>query len=150
MKTILRISFVIVLLCLFALPVQGQEKERNYEYGSVWDITYIKTKPGHFDDLVNDHLANVYKKYLDAYIKDGKVLSYKILDIAWARDDEPNLILMVEYKDWATFDTPVEYWEGVSKKVQGSLDKAKQTYIDREEIRTIRGSKAAVEILFKK
>ena len=149
MKTILRISFVIVLFCLFAMPVQAQSEKRVYENGSVWTITYVKTKPGHFDDYLKD-LSMVWKKYLDEQIKDGKALSYKILNVAFARDDEPNLILLVEQKDWATFDTPIEYWEGVSKKVQGSLDKAEQASIDREQLRTLRGSTSAVELLFKK
>ena len=148
MKTILHISFVVVLLCLFVIPVQAQSEERAYEQGSVWTISYRETKPGHFDDYLED-LSNVWKKYLDENLKDGKVLSYKILSVSSPRDDEPDLILMIEQKDWAIFDTPDEYWDGVAKKVQGSLDKAQQAGIKREELRTLRGSQTAVELLFK-
>ena len=148
MRTILRISFVVVLLCLFVLPVQAQEKENVYENGSVWSISYIKTKPGHFDDYLKN-LSTTWRKILDEYKKDGKVLSYKVLDVVWARDGEPNLILMVEYKDWTTFDTPDEYWDDVQDKVLGSLEKAKQNMLSREDIRTLRGGKGAVELKFK-
>ena len=131
------------------MPVQAQSEERAYEQGSVWTISYIETKPGHFDDYLKD-LSNVWKKYLDENLKDGKVLSYKILSVSSPRDDEPDLILMIEQNDWAVFDTPDEYWDGVAKKVQGSLDKAQQAGIKRDELRTLRGSQTAVELLFKK
>ena len=148
MKTILRISFVVILLCLFVIPVQAQSSDRVYEQGSVWTISYVETKPGHFDDYLTN-LSNVWKKYLDENVKNGKVLSYKILSVNSPRDAEPDLILLVEQKDWAVFDTPDEYWDGVAKKVQGSLDKAKQANIKREELRTLRGSQTAVELIFK-
>ena len=148
MKTILRISFVIVLLCLFVLPVQAQS-DRVYERGSVWGITYVETKPGHFDDYLTD-LSKVWKKFLDAQIKDGLILSYKMLNIASVRDNEPNLILMVEFKNWATFDTPNEYYDKLTEKIMGSLEKADQSNIDRGELRTLRGDVTATELLFKK
>ncbi len=148
MKTILHISFVVVLFCIFVLPVQAQS-ERVYEQGSVWSVGYVETKPGHFDDYLTD-LSRVWKKYLDEQIKDGVVLSYKILNVTSPRDDEPDLMLLVEYKNWAVFDKPDEYWDGVLKKVQGSFDKAMQANIDREELRNLRGGVTAVELLFKK
>ena len=144
----LRICFMTVLLCLFVIPVQAQSEERAYEQGSVWSIGYIKTKPGHFDDYLMN-LSNVWKKNLDLYKKDGKILSYKVLNVNWAGDNEPNLILMIEWKDWATFDTPDEYWDEISNKIMGSLDKSKQANIKREELRTLRGGNVAVELLFK-
>jgi hypothetical protein len=61
MKTIMRISFVIVLLCIFVLPVQAQS-DRVYEDGSVWSISYIKTKPTHFDDYLKN-LNDTWRKY---------------------------------------------------------------------------------------
>lgn len=149
MKTILRISFVIVLLCLFVLPVQAQSDERVYERGSIWTISYVATKPGHFDDYLID-LSKVWKKFLDAQIKDGLILSYKMFSIASVRDNEPNLILMVEFKNWATFDTPDKYYDKLTEKIMGSLEKADQSNIDRGELRTLRGGVTAVELLFKK
>ncbi len=148
MKTIIRIGFVAIILCIFALPVQA-ESDRVYEQGSVWGISYIETKPGHFDDYLLD-LSNVWKKFLDEQIKDGIILSYKILNISAPRDNEPNLMLLVEFKNWATFDTPDKYYDDLTKKIMGSLDMATQSNIDREKLRSLRGSQTAVELLFKK
>ncbi len=149
MKTIIRLGSIIVLFCIFVMPVQAQSEERVYEQGSVWSIGYVKTKPGHFDDYLLN-LSNLWKRQLDLLKKDGKILSYKVFSVAWPRDDEPNLILMIEYKDWATFDTPDEYWDAITKKTLGSLDKANQANIKREELRTLRGGKVVRELLFKK
>ena len=83
----------------------------------------------------------------------GSYNSYGVISfgqsVAWARDDEPNLILMVEFKDWTTFDTPDEDWDDVNKKIAGSIDKAKKNALTREEMRTLRGSTGAVELRFK-
>ncbi len=149
MKIIIRLGIIIVLLCLFVIPVQAQSEERAYELGSVWSIGYAKTKPGQFDKLMNGHLANVYTKYYDEMIKDGTVLSYKILSVTWPRDNEPNLIFLVEFKNWAAFDSPPEYWDGIIEKITGTLDKATQSRIDREKLRTLRGDLVAEEIIFK-
>lgn len=145
----LRLGFVIVLFCLFALPVQAQSPDRVYERGSVWTITYVETKPGHFDDYLKN-LSGVWKIQLDALKKDGKILSYKVLSISSPRDKEPDLILMVEQPDWAIFDTPDEYWDELTMKTFNSLGEANQADIKREELRTLRGSQTAVELLFKK
>jgi len=147
MKTILRIGIVVVLLCLIVMPIQAQS-DRVYEGGSVWGITYVKTEPGYFDDYLKD-LSMVWKKYNDQYIKDGNVLSYKILNVDSPRDGEPNLILMVEFPNWATFDLKADYWDGVAKKVQGSLEKAKHAGIDRQKLRTIKGGLTVRELIFK-
>ena len=148
MKTILRLGFIIVLFCLFALPVQAQSQDRVYERGSVWTISYVETKPGHFDDYLKN-LSGLWKIQLDAFKEDGKVLSYKVLSISSPRDKEPDLILMVEQPDWAIFDTPDEYWDELILKIFSSLDEANQADIKREELRTLRGSQTAVELLFK-
>ena len=149
MKTILRLGFIIILFCIFAIPIQAQSSDRVYDRGSVWEIAYVQTKPGHFDDYLKD-LSNVWKVMLDELKKDGKIISYKVLSINSTRDNEPDLILMVEQKNWAVFDTPDEYYDGVINKVLGSQDKAKQANIKREDLRTLRGSQYAVELLFKK
>jgi hypothetical protein len=149
MKTTTRLGIIIVLLCLFALPVQAQSSDRVYERGSVWTISYVETKPGHFDDYLKN-LSGLWKIQLDALKKDGKVLSYKVLSISSPRDKEPDLILMVEQPDWAIFDTPDEYWDEITMKIFSSLDEASQADIKREELRTLRGSQAAVELLFNK
>lgn len=143
----IHIVLVLILFCVLAIPIQAQY-DRVYENGSVWAVSYIETLPGHFDDYL-ENLSNVWKKNLETLIEDEVVLSYKILSIPDPRDNEPNLILLVEYKNWSVFDMPNEYWDNVTMKTMGSLNEAKQANIKREELRKLRGGLTGVELIFK-
>ncbi len=48
--------------------------------------------------------------------------------------------LVVEYKNWAALDNLGGKLDAVSASVEGSLDKAQQSQIERAKIRTILGS----------
>ncbi len=92
----------------------------------------------------------MWRKYLEVQKKDGLLISYKMLNISFPRDGEPNLILLVEYKDWAAFDAGnAEYFEKIANKIQDSVKKAQQANINREDIRALRSSIVAQEIAFR-
>lgn len=140
---------IFILVALFALP-SAQADDRVYvDGGSVWTVSFIETKAGHFDDYIAD-LNQIWRRYLDAQKEDGDVLSYKMIPIAFPRDGEPNLMLMVEFKSWAAFDRGNDYFDKLAKKLQGGVDQATQSNIDREKLRNLRGGFAGQEITFKK
>lgn len=137
-----------LLIVLFAVS-PAQADDRVYEDGgSVWTVGYIETKPGHFDDYIAN-LNQIWRRYLDAQMEDGDVLSYKMIPIAFPRDGEPNLILMVEFKNWAAFDRGNDYFDELAERLQGGIDQATQSNIDREELRNLRGGLVGQEITFK-
>ena len=138
-----------ILLGLFVMTT-AQADDRVYEDGgSVWSVSFIETKPGHFDDYIAN-LNQIWRRYLDEQKKDGTVLSYKLIPIAFPRDGEPNLMLMVEFKNWAAFDVGNnEYFDKMAEKLQGGVDQATQSNIDREELRELRGGFVGREISFK-
>ena len=145
-----RLLCTLCFLLAFLAISTAQADDRVYnDGGSVWTVGFIETKPGHFDDYIAD-LNQVWRRYLDEQKKDGDVLSYKLIPIAFPRDDEPDLMLMVEYKNWAAFDRGNEYFDKIAEKLQGSIDKARQSNIDREELRNLRGGFVGQEITFKK
>jgi len=138
-----------VLLCtVITLNSYAQTSERAFEEGSVWAVSYVETKAGQFNDYIAD-LSNVWRKFLDHQKEDGLVKSYKMLSIPYTRDDEPNLILMIEYTNWAAFDNGVEYFEELASEIMGSMDNAQEANINRGELRALRGSLVAQEIMFK-
>ncbi len=59
-------------------------------------------------------------------------------------------MLMVEFKNWASFDRGNEYFDKLAEKLQGGVDQATRSNIDREELRSLRGGFAGREITFKK
>ncbi len=142
-------SLLVCVAALFAIGVSAQAADRVYDdTGSVWTVGYIETKPGHFDDYI-ENLHSIWKRYLDEQKKDGSVLSYKMIAVGFPRDGEPDLMLMVEYKNYAAFDRGNAYFDELAKKLQGGTKQATQSNIDREELRTLRGGWVGRELKFK-
>lgn len=139
----------VLCLALLTVSVVYADDHRVYEDGgSVWAISFIETKPGHFDNYIAN-LNQIWRRYLDEQKKDGMVLSYKMIPIAFPRDGEPDLMLMVEFKDWSVFNRGNDYFDELAEKLQGGIDAANQSNIDREELRSLRGGFAGQEIKFK-
>ena len=55
--------------------------------------------------------------------------------------NDPDIYLVVEFKNWAAFDGLGSKLDSVSSQVEGSLEKANQSQVDRAKIRTVLGSK---------
>ena len=140
---------LVMITALFTLNASALAADRVYDdSGSVWTVGYIETKPGHFDDYIAN-LHSIWKRYLDEQKKDGSVLSYKMIAVGFPRDGEPNLMLMVEYKNYAAFDRGNAYFDELAKKLQGGTEQATQSNIDREALRELRGGWVGRELTFK-
>jgi len=79
----------------------GMAQESSYRPGSVFELRYIEVLPGQFENYM-DYLSDRWKKSNEFLKKEGVVFSYRVLAINNARDGEPTLVLMIEYKDYAT------------------------------------------------
>jgi hypothetical protein len=82
-----------------ATPVMAQES--NYKPGSVWSAGRIKIVPGQFENYM-DWLASDWKRMREFGKKEGVELSYHVLAVNNPRKDEPDLILLIETKDYLT------------------------------------------------
>lgn len=137
---------IAVLLLLLPLMAQAQE---SYTLGSYWQITGVKTMPTKFDDYIED-IGGLWRTEMERMKEDGKILSYKLLSNVHARESEPNLWLMVEWKSAADMlDTPYEYWETMVADIVGSQEKSEELAVERGELRTIMGDTLARELMFK-
>ncbi len=95
------------------------------------------------------NLSQVWRRFLEEQKKTGDVVSYKMLNVQNTRDGEPDLILMVEFKNMAVFDRGVAWFEEMAAKIMGSLEDMQSDNIDRQKLRTIRSSVLTREIHFK-
>jgi hypothetical protein len=124
---------------MLALPVVASADDaRAYDNGAVWQIAYIQTKPGHFDDYMK-FVSTTWKAEQEAMKAKGWVLDYKVLAPQDPRDNEADLILMIEFKNMAAFDAPLDDLDAVTKKLAGSITAANKDYADRETIRVEQG-----------
>ena len=139
-----------VFLCaaMFSVPASAQDNERNWENGTILQVTHVTTKPGMFNAYIND-LNGLWRLFLEQQKEDGNVVGYRMWSNVAARENEPNLILTVEYANWAAFDLGVEYFEEISVKLRGSLEKMRELGIAREELREIGSTFNLQEVKFK-
>jgi hypothetical protein len=120
----------------------------HYNDGPVVNVSFIRTVDGHFDDYMQ-WLATAWKKQEEAAKKAGLILSYRVMVAEPHNATDPDIILMVEYKNWAALDGLGAKLDAVSAQVEGSVEKANQAEADRSKIRTVLGSDTAQEALLK-
>ena len=139
-----------VFLCatMFNAPASAQDHERNWEQGTILQVSEVHIKPGMFNAYVND-LNGLWRVFLDEQKKDGSVVGYRIWGNANSRKDEPDLFLAVEYANWAAFDRSIEYFEELSEKLRGSTEKMRQLNIERGDLRELGGTMVLQEVKFK-
>ena len=146
MKTIL--ASALGLAALLATPSFAADAAHAYDNGPVWDVSFVQTKPGHFEEYMK-YLDTGWKQQQEVLKKKGIVLSYKVMTPVDARDNDPDIILMVEYKNMAAFDAPLAEQDQVTSQVFGSVDNANKQGIDRESIRTLKGDILNRELILK-
>jgi hypothetical protein len=144
MKTTIKIMIFAILLTVGS-SVFAQN--RTFKHGSVWAASFIKTSPGMGVDYLNS-LKITWKAMHDEAIKQGLILSYKILDGEAANPDDWNVLLLVEYKNLASMEGNEDKWDAINKKVIGDEAATKQLRENRVSMRTIYGGKVLREIVY--
>ena len=149
MNAFIRGAAVAAVLSVSGLSAAyAQTAQRVYDNGTVWAVSYIETKPGMFDDYMS-YLNSSWKQSQELAKKAGDVVSYKVLAVDNPRDHEPDVILLVEFKNMAVFDRALDDLDKQTTTVFGSPVKANQASVSREQIRVLRGSLLTREVKFK-
>ena len=141
-------ALAIAALCCVGFTAASWAADRPYTMGSVWTMTLVRVKAGMDQQYLTD-LAATWKKAMDEAKKQDLVLSYKILDGNSANKDDWNLIILVEQKAWAGFDTPPERFDAIVEKLVGGEKQQTEMLIKRSDVREIVGTKNLQEIIFK-
>jgi hypothetical protein len=127
-------------------PAMAQEV--SYKPGSVWEASRIDVLPGQFQNYM-DYLATTWKKNQEIAKAEGIVLDYHVLAVNNARQGEPDLVLIIEYKDYQT----TAQQEAFSKKVNAmmAMDERKQATAngERGKMRELMGSTEYQELILK-
>ncbi len=125
---------------------QAQTAERTYDNGPVWTVGYVETKPGMFDEYMA-YLNGPYRALQEAGKKRGDILAYHILQVDAPREHEPDVILLIEFKNMAVFDRSLNELDKDATAAFGSVVKSNQSAVKREEIRVLRGGVTARELV---
>ena len=114
-------------------------EDRPYTEGSVVTVSTIRTEYGHFDDYMK-FLATTWKQQQEAAKKAGLILEYQVLQAQPRGPNDPDVYLVVTYKNWAALDGLTAKSDAIATQVYGSVVKSNQGATDRSKIRRTLGS----------
>ncbi len=133
------IAAVAAFVCLSGISVTASADDHGYTEGPVVNVSRIRTVDGRFDDYMK-YIGTVWKASQEAGIKAGFVVSYQVQAVEARTLDDPDLLLVVTYKNWAALDGAMDKNDAITKQVEGSLAAATAAQLDRAKIRTVIGS----------
>jgi hypothetical protein len=137
---------LLVTLVMALSAVVFAQVNRPYRNGTVWNIGFIRMKPG-MDTAYLNYIAGDWKREQEALKRDGQIISYKILQTEAHGSTDFNLMLLTEYKDLATYEKNLEKADALLQKVIGNDEKQMQGYRERLEIREVLADRLAREIV---
>jgi hypothetical protein len=145
------IKTIILSMCLavssFSLNARAQDV-RQYSEGPVTEVDYIQVEYGHFEEYI-DWLNSTWKPTMEAFKKAGLIIDYKAVRATPKTPDQPNIFLMITFKDGAAaLDRGVEL-EEVAKKVIGSTEVQNKARVGRNEYRKVLGTEYVRELILK-
>jgi hypothetical protein len=153
MKAVGEAAVKILRILLVGLGLTGiaatalADEGKVYTDGPVVDVSYIRTRPGKFDDYMK-FLATTYRTLMEANKKAGLIQEYGIYSATPRSPKDPDLILTTTYPNMAVLDRTEEF-DAVAEKAMGSMAAQNQAAIDRESLREVLGSELIRKLILK-
>jgi hypothetical protein len=146
---IMAILIAVVALAASSLSLNASaQDERAYTDGPVTEAAYLQIEYGHFEEYI-DWLNSTWKPTMEATKKAGLIIDYKVFRATPKSPDQPNIILMITYKNAAAaLDKGVEL-EAVAKKVICSTECQNKARVARSEYRKVLGTEYIRELILK-
>ena len=148
MRLIQGICGTAALVAASALTTPVYADGRDWNDGPVINVSSIRTVDGHFDDYMH-WLATTYKKQQEGAKKAGLITSYRVIVIEPRGPNEPDILLVTEFKNWAALDHLGSKLDQISAQIEGSAEAAAKSEVDRAKIRTVLGSRTQQEAILK-
>jgi len=143
-----RILALLVLTTAQTAPASAQATRAPYTEGSVWNLQFIRVKPGLQDDYLNSIRAST-KRVLDEGKRQGLILSYHYISAPSATPQDWDILVMVEYKNYAALDGLREKVEPIAARALGGEAERRTLAGRRNEIREVVGSKLGRELILR-
>src|ERR1700739_1993393 len=128
------------LPALAALTTTALADGRDFNDGPVINVASIRTVDGHFDDYMH-WLATTWKKQQETAKAAGLIISYRVILIEPRGPQDPDVLLVTEFKNWAALDHLGGKMDQVATQVEGSVEASNKSEADRAKIRTGLGAR---------
>jgi len=119
--------------------------EHPFTEGTVVQVSSIRTEYGKTEDYMK-FLATTWKATQEAAKKAGYITGYKVVSVEARGENDPDIYLVIFYKNWAALDGATAKGDAIAKQVEGSVASANQGAVDRGKIRRILGSWTGQEL----
>jgi hypothetical protein len=130
---------------LAVTSVAALADDHAYTEGPVVNVAAIRTEYGKFDDYMK-YLDTTWKAEQEAAKKAGYITSYRVVTVEARGENDPDIYLVINYKNWAAMDGATAKGDAIAKQVQGTLAAANQSAVDRGKIRRVLGSWTGQEL----
>ncbi len=127
------------LSCFALTSFSALAYDHAYTEGAVVNVSSIRTVDGKFDDYMN-WLNTTWKPENEAAKKAGDLVSYQVIRAEPRGPDDPDLYLVLTYKNWAALDGALAKGDAISKQFEGSVAASNQAQYERAKIRRVLGS----------
>ena len=125
--------------CFAFISVSAVADDHAFTEGPVVNVSSIRTVDGKFDDYMK-WLGTTWKAQNEAAIKAGYLVSYQVLSGQPSGPDDPDLYLVLTYKNWAALDGALAKNDEIAKQTEGSVAASNQAQFERAKIRRVLGS----------
>jgi hypothetical protein len=97
MKMYTLMAVALATAALVASPAQAQRSSAGP--GNYWEVSRIDVLPGQMENYL-DYLNKQWNKQQAFAKSKGYIINYRVMSNVHPRDGEPDLYLIVEFKDW--------------------------------------------------
>lgn len=122
--------------------------DHAFTEGPVVNVASIRTEYGKFDDYMK-YLDTTWKAEQEAAKKAGYIVSYRVVTVEPRTENDPDIYLIITYKNWAALDGATAKGDAIAKQVEGTLAASNQGAVDRGKIRRVLGSFTGQELELK-
>ena len=143
-----QIAVCMALVGLVITSSAALADDHAYTEGPVVNVAAIRTAYGKFDDYMK-YLDTVWKAEQEASKKAGYITGYRVITVEARGENDPDIYLVINYKNWAAFDGATAKGDEIAKQVEGTLAASNQSAVDRGKIRRVLGSWTGQELALK-
>jgi hypothetical protein len=120
-------------------------EDHPFTEGPVIQVSAIRTEYGKFDDYMK-FLDTTWKATQEASKKAGYTTGYKVIQVEPRGENDPDIYLVVYFKNWAALDGATAKGDAIADQVEGSVAAANKGAVDRGKIRRTLGSWTGQEL----
>ena len=134
-----KLSALTTFLALTVLNVAAVADDHPYAEGQIVRVSAIRTDYGKFEEYMK-FLSTTWKATQEASKKAGYSTGYKVVSVERRGENDPDIYLVVYYKNWAALDGATAKADTIATQVEGSVATANKGAVERSKMRRILGS----------